>query len=295
MAETVVVKVERSKAIELEAEFKNLGFDFREVAHARFSVRGEGVVCTVYMSGKGVIQGPGAAQFVERYFGVREEIDPATKSMLEFPERTVGSDETGKGDYFGPLVVAAVAFQPQDMGFFDEVALKDSKLMTRPAIAKAAKEIKRLLPYEVVSIGPAKYNELYEKFGNLNRLLAWAHATALEAVLQKCDATTVIVDKFCDERVLKKELKEKGRAAKLHMVTKGERYPAVAAASILASDAFHWALERLGTEIGLKLPKGAGSPVDAAARRLVGFHGKDVLAKVAKLHFKTTDKVLGPT
>ena len=134
-------------------------------------------------------------------------------------------------------------------------------------------------------------NQLYEKFGNLNRLLAWAHGTALEAVLERTEAKTIIVDKFCEEGPFRRHLKERARACKLILQTKAEAFPAVGAASILASDAFSRKLEYLSKEYGLTLPKGAGANVDATARRLLATQGREVLARVAKVHFANTGKL----
>lgn len=296
MNDTFVQKLEPLVMVAFEKAVRGGRFEFRPVDHAVFSARGEGVVCTLYNSGKLVVQGPGTAQFVEHYLGVQpeEKIDERTAAMLEFPVLTIGSDETGKGDYFGPLVVAAAAFEPADVAKFTDIRLDDSKKLTAASIKKAAAEIRECLPHKIVMVNPPKYNELYRSFGNLNRLLAWCHATAIEGLLETVDAKVIIVDKFCDESLLRREMKEKTRARKLHMVTKAERYPAVAAASILASDAFHRAMGRLTQECGVTIPKGAGAIVDRTAKQLVQAHGPAILEKVAKLHFKTTEKILGP-
>jgi ribonuclease HIII len=298
---TYVTKLDSEAIRALETAVRAGAFELRNVDHAHFSARGEGVTCTVYTSGKCVVQGPGTPQFLEHRLGISDAeekleaaITPAlTKQWSEFAERTVGSDETGKGDYFGPLVVAAVAFEPKDAAAFDELRLVDSKTLSAGVIARTAKVIRDTLPYAIVSVGPARYNELYATFGNLNTMLAWCHATAIEEVLTKADARVVIVDKFCDERVLRRQLKERALGKKLVVTPRAEAYPAVAAASILASDAFTRALVRLGQEFNLTLPKGAGSPVDLAAKRLVAVQGREVLRCVAKLHFKTTEKILG--
>lgn len=263
----------------------------REVQHAHFAAKGEGVDLVVYRSGKIVVQGKGADQFVAEHLPGHAKKDETMARLLALPELTVGSDESGKGDYFGPLVVAAVAFGPEHVSLLETTSIGDSKKMTAAAIRQSAKAIRESLPHEVVVIGPERYNQLYEKFGNLNRLLAWAHGTALEAVLERTEAKTIIVDKFCEEGPFRRHLKERARACKLILQTKAEAFPAVGAASILASDAFSRKLEYLSKEYGLTLPKGAGANVDATARRLLATQGREVLARVAKVHFANTGKL----
>jgi len=203
----------------------------------------------------------------------------------------IGVDESGKGDYFGPLVIAACYVGPEHLAELD--AVRDSKTLTDKQALAIAQKIKAVCPYSTVVIGPAKYNELYERIKNLNKLLAWGHARAIEDVLEKQPCDLVISDQFADPAGLKRVLYEKGKQARLESVVRGERDRAVAAASILARAEFLRRLERLGDEVGMTLPKGAGSNVDAAAREYVRVKGRDALGQVAKLHFRTTQKVLG--
>ncbi len=294
---TFVAKLTSSEMDSLEQAVHGGDFEFRAVDYARFGAKGEGVSVTLYNSGKCVVQGKGTDMFVAHYLADHEGQAPKQKAqeeaILEFSSTVVGSDESGKGDYFGPLVVAAVAYGPEYASVMEAAKLGDSKKLSRSHIEKTSKLIKEHLPHEVVVIGPVKYNQLYRKFGNLNTLLAWAHGTALECVLEKTDAKTIVVDKFCNEAPFRRGLKEKGRAAELVLRTKAESIPAVGAASILASEAFHRSLFFLGREFDLTLPKGAGGNVDATAKRLVKVKGEGVLEQVAKLHFVTTKKVLG--
>lgn len=206
-------------------------------------------------------------------------------------EGHIGVDESGKGDYFGPLVIAACYVGPEHLAELDGV--KDSKKLTDATALKLADRIKRYCPHNVVAIGPAKYNELYEKFRNLNRLLAWGHARCIENVLEQHPAELVISDQFADPAGLKRQLFEKGRTIELQSMVRAESDIAVAAASILARAEFLRRLKRLGEEIGQELPKGASSQVVAAAKRLVESKGRGALTQVAKLHFKTTQNVLG--
>jgi len=203
----------------------------------------------------------------------------------------IGVDESGKGDYFGPLVVAACYVGPEHLAELEGV--KDSKKLTDKSALKLADQIKRYCPHSVIAIGPAKYNELYEKFRNLNRLLAWGHARAIENVLEQHPADLVISDQFADPAGLKRQLFEKGKSIELRSVVRAESDIAVAAASVLARAEFLHRLKRLGAEAGMELPKGASQMVVDAAKRLVQKNGRNALNQVAKLHFKTTQVVLG--
>jgi len=202
----------------------------------------------------------------------------------------IGVDESGKGDYFGPLVVGACYVGQEHLAELEGV--KDSKKLTDKTAISLAAQIKRYCPHNVISIGPAKYNELYEKFRNLNRLLAWGHARAIENVLEQHPADLVISDQFADPSGLKRQLFEKGKSIELRSVVRAESDIAVAAASVLARAEFLWRLKKLGEEAGMELPKGASQMVVAAAKRLVQKNGRSGLAQVAKLHFKTTQEVL---
>jgi ribonuclease HIII len=205
-------------------------------------------------------------------------------------EGHVGVDESGKGDYFGPLVIAACYVGPEHLAELEGV--RDSKKLTDPVATRLAANIRRACPHSIVAIGPTKYNELHAKLGNLNKLLAWGHARAIENVLEQHPATLAVSDQFADPRVLQRELFSKGRSIECRSMVRGESDIAVAAASVLARAEFLRRLKALGEELGLPLPKGASDLVIAAGRRVVLQLGAEALSRVAKLHFKTTQSVL---
>ena len=201
----------------------------------------------------------------------------------------IGVDESGKGDYFGPLVIAACYVGAEHIAELEGV--KDSKKLTDPIALRLAGTIKAICPHSVIAIGPAKYNELYEKFRNLNTLLAWGHARAIENVLELQPCTLVISDQFAaGGAVVKKALYEKGRGVEFRSMVRAEADMAVAAASILARAEFLRRLKALGEQYGIELPKGAGNVIPTA-QRFVETHGRQNLGNVAKLHFKTTWQV----
>jgi ribonuclease HIII len=154
-----------------------------------------------------------------------------------------------------------------------------------------APDIRRVCRHSVVAIGPQRYNELYAKIRNLNRLLAWGHARALENILHQVDCSLAISDQFGDERWILNALQEKGKNIRLVQRTKAEADLAVAAASVLARAEFLHRLQRLSQEVGTSLPKGASPAVELAARMVIKKHGRARLGAVAKLHLKTTERV----
>jgi ribonuclease HIII len=204
----------------------------------------------------------------------------------------IGIDESGKGDYFGPLVIAAVFVDATTQGELALMQVRDSKKISDGRILAMAPDIKMICPHSVIAIGPHKYNELYAKIRNLNRLLAWGHAKALETLLERVSCNRAISDQFGDERFILNALQAKGRKIVLEQRTKAESDMAVAAASILARAEFLIRLKRLSDEVGTTLPKGASPTVELAARMVMKKHGRERLDSIAKLHFKTTRAVL---
>jgi len=213
----------------------------------------------------------------------------------QHPKRTIeriGIDESGKGDYFGPLVIAAVFVDSTTQSELTLMQARDSKKISDGRILEMAPDIKTICPHSVIAISPHKYNELYAKIHNLNRLLAWGHAKTLENLLERVSCERAISDQFGDDRLILNALQEKGRKIVLEQRTKAESDIAVAAASILARAEFLLRLKQLSNEVGTTLPKGASPAVVLAARMVIKKHGLDRLDSVAKLHFKTTQAVL---
>ncbi|WP_291866519.1 ribonuclease HIII [Maribacter sp.] len=219
-----------------------------------------------------------------------EKVNPFTNA--------IGTDESGKGDYFGPLVVAGVYVNEKTKVILDNNGVRDSKKIGDKKILELANMIKRVCvnQYVIVEIAPLTYNNLYESFKkegkNLNTLLAWGHAKAIEEVLAKVDCELAISDKFADERFIISQLQEKGREITLKQEHKAEKYTSVAAASILARARFLEKMNKLSIEYGMKLSKGASKKVVLQARSLVDNNTVGILKNVAKVHFKTTDKVM---
>lgn len=224
------------------------------------------------------------------------ETPPIGFEKVPFPY--IGTDESGKGDYFGPMVVAGVLIDELTAPKLEALGVKDSKLLTDKRCRELAAHIREICRgrYEEVEILPERYNDLYERFRNegknLNHLLAWGHARAIENLLGRSSCTHAVADQFGNEHYIDSKLMEQGKRLQLIQVPKGERYLAVAAASILARDRFLACLEKLSQEYGVALPKGASETVLETAKAIVQARGIPSLQKVAKLHHKTTTKVM---
>ena len=202
----------------------------------------------------------------------------------------IGVDEAGKGDYFGYLVVAAVLVDDRKELQLKDIGVKDSKLLSDSSIRKLAPKIKKICKYDIVKISPEKYNRLYSKFRSLNKLLAWAHARAIENLLKNNECDLVISDRFTEKNFLVESLFEKGKKVKLKQIFKAEKDIAVASASVLARYEFLRTLRMLGRNLGIILPKGSAH-VKEVAYTLVKRYGKDILYEVAKVHFKITKQL----
>ena len=173
----------------------------------------------------------------------------------------------------------------------NKIGVTDSKLISDTSIKKLSANIKRISgPYSfnIVIINPPRYNELYEKFGNLNKLLAWGHAKVLENILINKNAAFAVSDKFGDESLIINSLQEKGKRLELYQFHKAEKYTAVAAASILARDRFNDWFEKQKAQIDIELPKGASAKVTETAKLIKKNYGDEFLRQLTKNHFKTT-------
>lgn len=301
---TVVLTERQAEA--LEAYCRQHGFTFREVPHARFGAFRDDVNVVCYRSGKAVVQGRGTRDFVqfvlepeilrEARLGYELELQPELKLAR------VGVDESGKGDLFGPLCVAAVYVNESVVRAWQETGIRDSKRVgSDAAIRDLARQI-RTTPgcvFEVVVIGNEAYNRCWAQMGNVNRLLAWAHARAVENLLHKDGRlepfpVRVISDQFArDPRLVQRALMARGRQLELIQRHRAEADPAVAAASILAREAFLDRLTQMSRRWGVALPRGAGPEARTALRELVQRHGPDVCRQTTKLHFRTVAEVLG--
>jgi ribonuclease HIII len=205
----------------------------------------------------------------------------------------IGTDESGKGDYFGPLVIAAVYISDKTKNELEKIGVKDSKLISDNNIKILESKIKKIIEgnFEMIQINPEKYNYLYESFKNLNKVMAWAHSKAIANLLLNVKCSNVISDKFGDEKLIKDELSKKNIEVNLYQTTKGERFTAVAAASILArAKVVDW-FNVKSREVGFNIPKGGGEAVTLAAKRVNEQFDDKYLMKMIKFHFKNSKSI----
>lgn len=314
---------------QIRERLNSLRPESREEQHCEYSYRfednKENLIIKQYTSGKLLLQGnagdlfkkildiiiplynlknPKAQISTGDYLKYETKEDTSVKKgLLKTPEANIpfphiGTDESGKGDYFGPMVIAGIWLDESTKAKLEVIGIKDSKLLSDKRCQELATKIREICngKFEEIEIPPERYNELYDQFKkegkNLNHLLAWGHARAIESLLGRQTCSHAVADQFGDEKFILSKLMEKGKGLELVQIPKGERYIAVAAASILARDRFLSRMEMLSQEYGIVLPKGASDMVVQPARLIVERKGIGELKKVAKLHHKTTQKVL---
>lgn len=289
-----------TQVIELRALLEQLGFEFSAKPYTIFFAQKNKLSVAVYEKGpKVLLQGRGVEEFIQ--FELEPKILGEAKLGYEevhSPEMFAahfGIDESGKGDFFGPLVIAGVYVDPGIARKLIDAGVQDSKRIGSDArIRSLAETIRKdsLGLFDVVLIGPAKYNDLYEKFGNLNSLLGWGHARVIENLLaKKPGCPRALSDQFANPRVIEQSLLAKGRKIEIEQRTKAESDVAVAAASILARESFINWLDRESKARGVRLERGVSAGVKEAARKIAEKAGGAALRDVAKVHFRTAHEI----
>ena len=298
MNNTYTAKFDTTKESELKHKLEKNGFNFGQVQYAFWRAQKNGLSVTLYNSGKLLVQGKETDNFLKEYLGI-EDIDchveakasPRNDSSPIKHKSWIGTDESGKGDYFGPLVIAGVLVDEENIKKLSQFNIQDSKKLNDSIIEKVAIQIKANSTFSVIVINPSKYNELYSKFKNLNTLLAWGHARAIENILEKKPCENALSDKFGNESLIKNALLKKGRSINLEQRVRAESDLAVAAASILARNEFVQRIKKLSAEYGIPFQKGASQKVKDQASEFVKKNSLDSLKNIAKLHFKTTKEL----
>jgi ribonuclease HIII len=288
------------QATKLRGLLEERGWEFTERPYTLYFAQKDKLTAAVYEKGpKLVLQGRGTEEFVQ--FTLEPEVLGEAKLGYEevhAPEMFsphFGIDESGKGDFFGPLVIAGCYVDREIAYTFMDAGIQDSKRIgSDQRIRDFADLIRRTrgATQSVVLIGPEKYNQLYRKFTNLNELLAWGHARVIENLLEvRPDCPRALSDQFGNPRLIKRALLERGKGIELQQRTKAESDLAVAAASILAREKFIDWLRNAKRSFGRELPRGVSAGVKATAHELVASQGAEILAKVAKTHFKTAHEI----
>ena len=300
------VKLSGPQAEALKAWVDGHGYKFREVPHARFAAEKDKTNIVFYESGKLVVQGKGTQEFIE--FVLEPEILKEARLGYEAvldPDMLLprlGVDESGKGDFFGPLCVAGAYINESVVKAWKDSGIRDSKNISSDKKMKDLAELIRNTPgcvTTVVPIGNEAYNRLYFKMRSVNAILAWGHARVIENLMglkhqMNPPPVRAISDQFAaNKTVVASALMSLGRSIELVQKHRAEADLAVAAASILARHEFVSRLGTLEKQYGMALPKGASAAVDAAAKEFLVRYGVDTLGKVAKMHFRTALRAQG--
>ncbi len=303
---TYTCKLTSDQGQTLRQSLEQKGFQFKELAYTKFAASQEKINIALYTSGKLVVQGKGTQEFVQ--FILEPEILGEARLGYEDvlnPERLlprVGVDESGKGDFFGPLCVAGVYVNEAIVKDFEAQGIMDSKSISSDRRIATLAEVISKHPdcvSTVVPIGNEAYNRLYTKMNSVNKLLAWGHARVIENLMgqrhrMKPMPQIAISDQFATSKeVTKSAMMSMGKEIELQQRHKAESDVAVAAASILARNEFVERLGKLEKQFGLSLPKGASKKVDEAAKQFLEKHGEENFGKVGKLHFRTSFRALG--
>lgn len=209
--------------------------------------------------------------------------------------RVIGVDESGKGDFFGPLVVGGILIPDSDIAELREMGVKDSKTLSDRRALAVDGVLRSRYPHVLAVLLPSEYNIVYQTIRNLNVLLARQHATVISDLARRHPADLAISDKFGKPELIERALQEFACSIEMRQIVRGESIPQVAAASIIARACFLREMSALSELVGVALPKGAGSAVDQVGRLLVSRFGEKTLLNVAKTHFKNYARSLRPT
>ncbi len=274
-----------------ETTLKNIlekdGFDFVSVDHAFWQARRGKVYITFYRSGKVMIQGDAAGEYAQKYlFDLKSNQKQFGLESLRNVESWIGTDESGKGDFFGPLVTAALYVDKKSEHQLWLMGVQDSKKMSPEKIINGAELIKKKFSYEIFTLLPEQYNFLYDQYKNLNKVLAFTHVQAIRKLVEKTKCRIVLSDKFGNETLMQNEV---GETLDIRLIQehRAEANLAVAGASILARANFVENLAAMSKKYRLAFPPGASAQVVEAAKKFIQQYGRDELKNVAKLHFKT--------
>jgi ribonuclease HIII len=299
-------KLTDAQASALQAALVARNWQPRTVAYARFAFESDKCNVVFYESGKLVVQGKGTQEFVE--FLLEPEILKQVKLGYETvlnPDLLLprfGVDESGKGDFFGPLSIAGVYVNEAVINSWKDAGIRDSKNISSDKKIHELAEVIRQTPgcvVDTVTIGNEAYNRLYTKMKSVNAMLAWGHARVIENLMGKRyqmnpPPVRAISDQFAASKsVIEKALMTAGREIELVQRHKAEEDIAVAAASILARDEFVKGMAKLSQQFGVEFPKGAGVNVDKVAKEFVEARGAEELARVSKMHFRTALRAQG--
>ncbi len=282
--------------------------------YAIFQAMDADTIITLYESGKVMFQGVSADIDASlwrdmEYHLNKKVIDITPKDKKEkaekkekinstkyFNQNTLGSDEVGTGDYFGPIVVTACFVEKKDISFLQELNVGDSKKIDDNTIKKLAPKLMERIKYESIVLDNTSYNKYYKDNFNMNKIKSILHNKVLYKLLNSnnFNVDSIVIDQFVNKNKYYEYISDTPYIVKnITFLTKAEdQVPSVACASIISRYFFLKEMAKISKELACEIPKGAGSIVDDFAKELVNKHGKEILTKYAKLNFKNTEKIL---
>ena len=290
----IVIKVDEETKQKMIAYYKDKIRD-KKIPYAIFQAQEEDTVITLYESGKAMFQGISADVDASMWAMLQDKKEETNNEEDLYHITSIGSDEVGTGDYFGPVVVCAAYVNIEDIKFLEELKVKDSKQTTDDYIRKIAPTIAKKIDYELLVLSNKEYNEKYKTIKNINKIKAIMHNKVLYTLHQRhSDCNKIIIDEFAKEKSYFNYLKEVTNVERnLIFTPKAEnKNMAVATAAILARFTFLEIMDKLSDKYHEPLLKGASSEVDKQAERLIEKYGKEVLEDIAKLHFINTERIL---
>lgn len=290
----IVIKVDEETKQKMIAYYKDKIRD-KKIPYAIFQAQEEDTVITLYESGKAMFQGISADVDASMWAMLQDKKEETNNEEDLYNITSIGSDEVGTGDYFGPVVVCAAYVNIEDIKFLEELKVKDSKQTTDDYIRKIAPTIAKKIDYELLVLSNKEYNEKYKTIKNINKIKAIMHNKVLYTLHQRhSDCNKIIIDEFAKENSYFNYLKEVTNVERnLIFTPKAEnKNMAVATAAILARFSFLEIMDKLSDKYHEPLLKGASSEVDRQAERLIEKYGKEVLDDIAKLHFINTERIL---
>lgn len=275
----------------------------RNAPGVRFAAKTPDTAITVYNSGKVLFQGAGASREASRWGAttVNQKATKATTQGDKLPKNfaslsVVGSDETGTGDFFGPVTVAACYVPANKIELVQELGVRDSKQLTDDLMRQITPDLKATLVHSILTVSNPKYNDIQQRGNSQGKIKALLHNQALKHVLRKMgdqQPDHILIDQFAKRDTYYNYLKDESDVIREHVLfsTKAEGiHISVAAASILARVAFLEEMDRLSAEVGIILPKGAGPKVDEIAAKILMRHGEAKLKTMTKWHFANLEK-----
>ena len=291
----IVIKVDEETKNKMIEYYKDKKRD-KTPPYAIFQAQEEDTIITLYNSGKCMFQGTSAFVDANMWKALKENDEEDTNKIDYLNTTSVGSDEVGTGDYFGPIVVTASLVKKDDIEFLKKLGCTDSKKITDDKIKKIAPEIIKKITYKSIILSNEEYNQKYSKENNMNKIKAIMHNKALSLILEETKEKLdyIIIDEFAKENRYYSYLKDIPNPVKnITFITKAEtKNMAVACSSIISRYIFLKEFDKLSDTYHIPLPKGSGQNVDKIGEELVQKYGKDILDKIAKKNFSNTSRIL---